>query len=334
MTDASSSQASAGTQNRGERLVVIANPRAGGGRAGANRDQILRAADRAFAQVEVRWTEGPNHASELARAAAGEADIVAALGGDGTCSEVVNGLVPDGVAVNPKIVFAVIPFGTGGDLVRSLELPRPLDRAFWMTGTGMTLPLDVGLFTWDDGRRRVFVNVAGIGANADVCRRANESSKRWGGTVTFAGAVLGALRGFAPRRVAWSWDGPDGPGEAELDTFAAFCANGHYCGAGMWVGKGGSMADGIFELSILPPFGMAKSLRLLPTVYNGKMGDNPELRRVRVTSVRVGSEIPLEGDGESLGSAPVRITAVPRALHMRGGWLNPPRGAATSARGA
>ncbi|MES2638640.1 MAG: diacylglycerol kinase family protein [Myxococcota bacterium] len=332
MSDTPSSSDSSGSQNRGERLIVIANPRAGGGRAGANRDLVERAADRAFAQVEVRWTEGPGHAAELAAAAAGEADIVAALGGDGTCSEVVNGLVPGGVPVKPKLVFGVIPFGTGGDLVRSLEVPRAVDRAYWMLGTGMTLPLDVGLYTWDDGSTRAFVNVAGIGANADVCRRANASSKRFGGTITFLGAVLGALAGFEARRVAWSWDGPDGPGEAELDTFAAFCANGHYCGAGMWVGKGGSMADGVFELTIIPPFGLAKSVRLLPFVYNGRLGEHPEVRRIRVTSVRVGTEIPLEGDGESLPVGPVRITSVPRALQMRGGWLNPPRGGASSAR--
>lgn len=325
MTDSPRSTDVGGAQNRGERLIVIANPRAGGGRAGANRTQIERAAARAFAQVEVRWTEGPGHATELARVAAGEADIVAALGGDGTCSEVVNGLVPAGSPVNPKIVFSVIPFGTGGDLVRSLALPRPLERAFWLTSTGMTLPQDIGLIRWDDGTSRVFVNVAGVGANADVCRRANASGKRYGGTVTFLGAALGSLVEFKGRRVRWSWEGPDGAGEAELDTFAAFCANGHYCGAGMWVGKGGSMADGVLELTILPPFGMGKSLRLLPLLYNGRLSEHPEVRRIRVTSVRVDTTMPVEGDGETLRSGPVRFTVVTRALQMRGGWLTPPR---------
>jgi diacylglycerol kinase family enzyme len=324
-------RADSGARNRGERLIVIANPRAGGGRAGASREEIARAVDRAFENAEVRWTEGPGHASELAGKAATEGDIVAALGGDGTCSEVVNGLVPGGEPVNRRVVFCAIPFGTGGDLVRSLEVSKTLERALWVASTGMTLPLDVGLLQWDAGPRRVFVNVAGVGANADVCRRANASGKRFGGTATFLGAVFGTLREWSARPVKWSWDGPDGPGDLALDTFAAFCANGHYCGAGMWVGNGGSMADGIFELSILPTVGWRLAARLLSNMYNGHMRDQPEVHRVSVRRVRIDGDVPLEGDGETIGSGPVEIRVLPRALQVRGGWLKPPRGPASTA---
>lgn len=322
---------SAGAQNRGERLILIANPRAGGGRAGAARDAILRAADRAFANVDVRWTEGPGHATELAGKAAGEADIVAALGGDGTCSEVVNGLVPDGVPVNRKIVFGVVPFGTGGDLVRSLEVRRPLDKAFWTLATGMTIPLDLGRYAWDGGRSRVFVNVAGVGANADVSRRANASSKRLGGFLTFLGALMGSLREFSAMPIRWSWDGPDGKGELEMDTFAAFCANGHYCGGGMWIGNGGSMADGVFELTIVPTPSARLAAALLPRVYDGRFREQPQVTSLRISTVRVDAPIVLEADGESIGAGPARIDVLPRALQVRGGWLQPPRGPASTA---
>ncbi len=320
-----------GARNRGERLVVIANPRAGGGRAGAERDAIHRAVDRAFEQARVVWTEGPGHASELAGAAAREADIVAALGGDGTCSEVVNGLVPGGQPVNRKVVFATLPFGTGGDLVRSLEVPKAIERALWIASTGMTLPLDIGLIEWDEGKRRVFVNVAGVGANADVCRRANASDRRFGGTVTFLGAVLGTLRTWTAMPVRWSWQGPDGNETREVSTLGAFCANGHYCGAGMRVGSGGSMADGLFELTILPEMGIGKSLSLLPRLYDGRLGERPEVVRVRAHTVTIDAAIPLEGDGETLGVGPVRMSVLHRALNVRGGWLQPPRGAASLA---
>ncbi|HND32364.1 MAG TPA: diacylglycerol kinase family protein, partial [Myxococcota bacterium] len=170
-----------GAKNRGERLVVVANPRSAGGRTGADRDRVERAVFRAFEQAELCWTEGPGHASELARLAASRADIVAALGGDGTCHEVVNGLFSAGKAVNPKVIFTVLPSGTGGDLKRSLQIPARLEDSLWNAATGMTLPLDVGQVLWEDAPQKVFINVAGFGANAEVCRRANQSSKRWGG---------------------------------------------------------------------------------------------------------------------------------------------------------
>lgn len=312
-----------GARNRGESLVVVANPRAGGGRAGARREEIERAVARAFERAEVRWTTAPGHAAELAREAAASADIVAALGGDGTCHEVVSGLMGPGVA-SRRPIFAVLPFGTGGDLVRSLEVPRGLDAALWIAATGMTLPLDVGRVTWPDGRSGHFVNVAGFGANAEVCRIANASSKRLGGRVTFVGAILRTLASWTPVRVDWAWSGADGDGAATVDTLAAFVANGHYCGAGLWVGRGGDMADGQFELTIVPALSAFTAARLLPRLYDGRFDGAPGVIRVRASRVEVRSVIPVENDGEPLGDGPVVLDAVPRGLQVRGGWLRPP----------
>lgn len=313
-----------GARNQGERLTVIANPRAGGGRAGASRDDIARAVDRAFAQARVLWTEAPGHATELARQAAGDSDVVCALGGDGTCHEVVNGLFAGRTPVNRKVVFSVLPFGTGGDLVRSLEVPKRLDKALWVAATGMTIPLDVGHVARSGTPERVFINVAGIGANADVCLRANRSAKRLGGQVTFLGAIFATLASWQSMPVRWRWDGPDGSFAEEIETFAAFVANGHYCGAGLWVGAGGSMADGLLDVTVLPTVHLRQVPTLLPRMYDGRLATAPGVRRARATSVEVDADIPLETDGEPIGRGPVRFSVLPRALHVRGGWLRPP----------
>jgi len=315
-----------GARNRGESLVVVANPRAGGGRAGAKRAEIERAVARAFERAEVRWSTAPGHAAELARQASTEADIVAALGGDGTCHEVVSGLLGPDAAPRPPI-FAVLPFGTGGDLVRSLEVPRALDGALWIAATGMTLPLDMGRVRWPDGRVGHFVNVAGFGANAEVCRIANASSKRFGGRVTFVGAILHTLASWTPVPVEWAWSGADGDGAVTLETLAAFVANGHYCGAGLWVGRGGDMSDGQFELTLIPALSAFTAARLLPRLYDGRVDGVPGVVRVRASRVEVRSPVPMENDGEPLGEGPVVLEVVPRALQVRGGWLRPPGGA-------
>lgn len=313
-----------GAQNQNERIVVIANPRAGGGRAGARRERIEAAVGRAFAQARVVWTEHPGHATELARALAPDADIVAALGGDGTCHEVVNGLFVGESPVNRKAVFAVLPFGTGGDLVRSLEVRGSLEDALWVAATGMTIPLDVGRAVWESGHAEHVINVAGFGSNAEVCRIANRSSKRWGGTVTFLGAILQSLRTYKPMPVRWRWQGPDGDGEVEVKTLSGFVANGHYCGAGLHVGREGSMADGLFDLTIIPELSLPKLVSGLPRLYDGHTERVEGVVRARAHRVEVCSPVPIELDGEPRDVGPVTLSIVPQVLQVRGAWLRPP----------
>jgi diacylglycerol kinase family enzyme len=312
-----------GARNEGERIVVIANPRGAGGRVGMERARIEAAVSRAFAQATIRWTTAPEDATRIAREVATDADIVAAVGGDGTCHEVVNGLFEGSRPLNPKVVFTVIPFGTGGDLVRSLEIPKRLEDALWIAATGVTLPMDVGELTWASGASRLFINVAGFGINAEVCRIANASSKRWGGAVTFLGATARALASWTPRRASWRWTGPDGDGALDAETLSGFVANGHYCGAGMWVGAGGRMNDGVFELTVLPPLGAVGSVVHFPKLRNGRLVETPGAVRARVWSVEVG-ELPVETDGEPREAGPLRARVLPAALQIRGGWLRPP----------
>lgn len=319
-----------GARNEGERIVVIANPRAGGGRAGADRAGIEAAVARAFAQGRVVWTERAGHATAIARelASAGETDIIAALGGDGTCHETVNGLFVDGVPVNRRVIFTVIPFGTGGDLVRSLQIKKNVADALWTASTGMTLPLDVIRLTFPPGpagtRVEMCVNVAGFGINAMVCELVNGSSKRFGGTASFLSAIFAALSRYEPRSVTWRWEGPEGPGTATVETLAAFAANGHYCGAGLYVGKGGSLADGLLDLSIIPKLSPMSAVRYLPRLYAGEFASVPGVLRVRASRIEIEGAIAIETDGEAIGTTPVRLDVLPRALMVRGGWLRPP----------
>lgn len=313
-----------GARNRNERLLLVANPRAGGGRAGQQRDAVEAAVARAFEQAEVVWTEAPGHATEIVRERVRPGDVVAALGGDGTCNEVVNGLMGDEGPREPSAIFTTIPFGTGGDLVRSLEMPRGLRDALWVAATGTTVHVDVGRVAWPGGARRWFINVAGAGANAEVCVRVNRSSKRWGGTLTFLGAILSTVRDFEPLTTQWRWTGPDGEGTVELPTLAAFVANAHYCGAGLWVGKGGSMADAAFDVTLLAPLTLAQAVAALPHTRTGHLDRIPGAIRFRADTIDMVGALPIETDGEPRGPGPARFTLRPRALQVRAAWLRPP----------
>ena len=92
---------------------LIANPNASGV-LGALIDQVAARLAR-VGDVEVRLTERPGHAIELARAPG--ADVVVAMGGDGTANEVANGMPPDAL-------MGVVPAGASSVFARQLRLPR------------------------------------------------------------------------------------------------------------------------------------------------------------------------------------------------------------------
>ncbi len=324
-----------GARNMNERIAFIVNPKAQGGRAGDRLDLLRRAIDRAFGDWSLLVTEGPGHAAELARQVVDEGvDLVAAIGGDGTCSDVVNGMFEGDRPVNRRVIFTIVPWGTGSDLARSIQAPGNLADALWVAATGMTHPSDVGHLTYvdQDGveQERVFINVAGFGANGDVVHRANRSSKRFGGRATFFKAMMGTLVNYKPGPIRLAWDGPDGPGEWTGQLLSSFVANGAWCGGGMWVGRGGTMHDGHLDMLVMPDLGLARTLKDVWRLYDGSAEKVPEVFRARVTELTAeamnlqGDPILLDIDGEQPGRIPLRIRVVPGALQIRGGWLTSP----------
>ncbi len=142
-----------------------------------------------------RWTatSAAGEAVEFARAAAIEgADLVVAVGGDGTINEVANGLLTSPVPPPP---LGIVPAGSGSDFIRSLGLPRQAVSSLSVLARGRIRPIDAGQILCaplspasSDARvRRYFVNMAGCGASAEVARRFNR--RRIPGPVGYAVAA-------------------------------------------------------------------------------------------------------------------------------------------------
>lgn len=316
--------------NPSARVVVILNPRAASGRAGRGVDRLRRAADPILGSWDLKLTEAPGHAAHLAREAAkAGAEIVVAAGGDGTIHEVVGGLFDGPTPVRPDVTLGLLPFGTGSDFQKTLEIPGKLEHALQLLRGGETRACDVGLVEigqGDDQRAEHFINVAGFGANGDVVRRANAMDKRLGGAIVFYRAALQTAFSWSPIDLRVCWRERAG---GELHTFegrtlACFVANAAYCGGGMWVGKGGSLHDGRFDVTLLRPDSattlVARSWRL----YDGSLDRWPGALRFQASEVwaePLGSaSASIDLDGESAGWLPAKFSALPQALRVRGGW--------------
>ena len=108
-----------------KRIRCIINPHSGAGRQAALGEVLKRMADPERFDVEIRLTQAPRHATELAREAArAGTEFVVAVGGDGSVNEVAAGLEGTDAALG------IVPTGSGNGMARHLGLPMDPANAF------------------------------------------------------------------------------------------------------------------------------------------------------------------------------------------------------------
>jgi len=302
------------------RTVLIVNPKSQGGRLGTRWTDIADTIGRAFPFDEA-ITQGPGDATRLTREAlkAG-AERVVAIGGDGTINEVVNGFFDErGAPVAPEASLAVIPFGTGGDFRRTLQLPTALADAAAVIAANHRRKIDVGrleLTTPSGGRAvRMFANIASFGVSGVVDRLVNESGKKLG-RLAFAVATMRATWSYKNQRVQLVFDGKDRV-EATINTVAV--ANGRYFGGAMMVAPNAEVDDGLFDVIAMGDFTFGDLVASGRRLYKGThlAMDKVTARRARLVEaepIEPGGVVELDVDGENLGRLPARFEVVPSSL--------------------
>ena len=302
--------------------VVIANPAAAGGRVGQRWDALCSQIRGVLgSQVQVQRTEGPRHGVVLATAAVqAGAQTVCALGGDGTLSEVVNGIM----AARPApgtVQLGVLPAGTGGDFRRVLRHGETLDGALQALPSASAHPIDIGALTWrgDDGADHSgwFLNVASFGIGGLVDRLVNASSKRLPGGVAFYTATLRALWRYRPAMVRLVLDG-----EAlePVPVTNVLVCNSRFAGGGMRFAPDACLDDGLFDVVIMRQKSALYTVSLSRAIYSGAHLNDDTVRLLRAREVRAEVIGPdpawMDIDGEAPGVLPATLRVVPGALRL------------------
>lgn len=303
---------------------LIVNPRSAAGRTGRNFDRIARAVRVAVGDFECAFTTGPGDGARLAGEAvrAGGA-LVVAVGGDGTASEVIDGLAT-APPRDPDPLFGFIPRGTGGDLRRTLGMPADLEGAArWLAGR-RELTCDLGRVEFLDHagtpRVRHFANVGGFGIAGVVSDEVNRGVKLGSGRLSFMLASAKALLRWTDLPVRWRADG--GPWTEERITSLSVC-NGRFFGGGMQVAPAARVDDGLFDVVVWSGLRLRDFVTKKRRLYDGTHVDLPNTRVLRARSVEAepvaGARLLLDVDGEQPGTLPARFTILPGALRVRVG---------------
>jgi YegS/Rv2252/BmrU family lipid kinase len=301
---------------------LIVNPRSASGRTGRHLDRISRAVRAAIGEFECAFTrcsgDGVRLAREAVRAGGG---LVVAVGGDGTASEVIDGLAQSRPDADP--LFGFIPRGTGSDLRRTLGLPDDLDGAARALAGGREIVCDLGRieFAGPGGpSSRHFANVAGCGVAGVVADLVNRGPKLLGGRLSFMLASARALVGWKDQPVRWRVDG--GAWTEQGITSLSVC-NGRFFGSGMQVAPAARIDDGLFDVVVWSGFGIGDFVTKRRMLYDGTHVALPNTRVARARTVEVdapsGARVLLDVDGEQPGTLPARFTVLPGALRVRAG---------------
>ncbi len=301
-------------------VVVIVNPRSAGGKTARRWNRLRPAVEERLGKIEVRFTEAPGHAAELARELAGRGHtLIVGVGGDGTYNEIANGLL-EARAADAGVCLGILPLGTGGDLQRTLKIPSRPDQAIEILARGRPIEIDAGRLSYQtlQGRtaERYFVNLVSFGIGGEVAARSRNLFSPLGGRASFFYATLQVFTFYRGKTVELILDENRSIGTWRILNVAI--GNGRYHGGGMDVCPAASLDDGLLEVTVIEDISLLTLLKDVSYLYGGNIYEHPKVRHFR--AARVAARSPevtrIEVDGEPLGTLPVEVTILPRRLRV------------------
>jgi YegS/Rv2252/BmrU family lipid kinase len=295
--------------------LVIYNPVAGRGRVQAMWPEIEAALHNAGVTFDAMATTAPGKATELARSASGKYSTVVGIGGDGTMSEIANGLI-QGSKDSETISFAIVPLGNGDDFVKVLPPEAAVGSSgyHWRTAihkiaAGDSRLYDVGRMSTDRNEAcRYFLNIVDVGFGAHTVANFSSVPKFLSGNPAYLAAVLKTMIRYPVLRMRIALDGV--PAFEQLTTMTAI-GNGRCFGGGFWVCPKALPDDGMLDVMVADRISRPDILRLLPKMKRGTHVDDALIRMSRVRRIVLESDDPffIEADGE-MPFAPARRLAV------------------------
>jgi len=295
---------------------LIVNPVAGAGRTAKKWPQIMALLQSIGLSFEHDMTEAPGHARELAKAASEKGyELVVSVGGDGTINEVVNGLYDAGNIA--EVTLGIIGTGTGHDYIRTLGIPWAYQEACKCLINPREFAADLGVVEYLSGGqmvKRLFVNFAGLGFDAEIVKTTTQKYKTLSSTASYLTGLFAALLFYKNKKVSLTLDGE----VTERKVCTVLVSNGKYGGGGMLAAPEADLTDGLLDVMIIGDISKPDLLWSLPRVYKGTHLTHPKvsLKKAREIEIQSTEAVSLQADGELLGGLPARFSILPGALNI------------------
>jgi YegS/Rv2252/BmrU family lipid kinase len=256
------------------KICFIFSKKAGGQRIGSISWEIRKYMERAGIEFEMEIAEYPGHVEEMARRASW-ADVVVAVGGDGTVNEVVNGIMGKGAALG------IIPIGSGNGFARSLGIPLSVKKACRLISDGSIRFVDIG-FVRTPSCKRYFASTFGCGFDAILAKEASHERSIFRALWVYIWKGIKSYGIFRRRikrmRVEGEMDGEEFKRTCMMMNFA----NSREYGGGAKVAPMASLEDGMLDVVLMDPVGIWRGLGHLSALFMGGFTDRPGIESKRI----------------------------------------------------
>lgn len=252
--------------------------------------------------VEPHLTLEPGDGTAMAATAArGGADVVIAMGGDGTVNEVVNGL--DGF----ETPLGIVPLGTANDFAAQAGIPADADHAMDVILRRKPVCIDTASL---NGRRFLNVSTGGLGAEATA--ETPSDAKETLGPMAYAITGVRKFAELQPYRARFEGQGFTFEGDFLMFAVGLTRAS----GGGTLVTPNASVTDGLLDVCVVEAMGRADFARLVLKVKRGEHLGEPGVHYAQLPSITITSEMPLSVnvDGETSDASRLEYHSRPHDL--------------------
>lgn len=292
-----------------KRALLIYNPTAGRERAAKKAALAESILSGTGYSVDMYPTKEAGDATKAAAKAHRDYDTVIACGGDGTLSEVINGL---GLAMSlgsGETKLGIIPAGTTNDFARALRIPMDVPHACRVITGGKVQKTDLGNLNG-----RLFINIAGGGNLTDIPYEVSSRQKTYLGQLAYYAKSIEKLPRLKPVNVRITTPGIT----LEEEIMLFLTANSSSVGGFRNLAPQASLTDGLLDLIVVKSVNLAEFLQLAARALSGDHIGHPRITYLQTASVEVTSTEPisLNTDGEYAGELPCSIKIHPHRIKI------------------
>jgi len=281
------------------KTIVILNPAARSEKA----SRLLERIRELSGVAPVRLTSEAGDASRIAAEAVRDGvEVIIAAGGDGTLNEVVNGIG------NAPVRLGILPVGTMNVFATELGIPHGnLERAWSIIEQGKVVAVDL-----PKANDTHFIQLAGVGLDAEVVRKTTADSKKALGPLSYL-LTLVQVAAHKPPRVVVETEG----GRIREGSFVLI-GNGRLYGGPFPVFKRASLHDGLLDVLVFQNQTHWDVVRYFQAIAFGTHPELPDVEYFQTSSIKVTSsgDVPVELDGEVAGMLPCLFSVEPQKLRV------------------